>query len=269
MNKILVILSITLFSFSGYSQKMIGYLGQRVIVGGNFHVMPALGISGDYYVKSFGNELDEYKTLANYEYLWNKRNEFYIGYVISKVTVVKLNYSYFKSGFLNRLYRNYPLDNIDLYYSMKSKSLGVDFEFYFNKDLPATIGLYYQLGVNFVNSKLVDEGGVLYGEDGIFSQQFGMDFKDPGYKVTELYISNGFGKRFLIAKDNLFLNIGAHFSFSPKAFVETSQESWQDDTGTFESKGYEKIDEEAFQGTKHRTRGVMSTDVYVGLNLLF
>lgn len=280
MRKTILLLSILVGSLLGFAQEINGYLGMRHSLGFDTHLMPALQVTGGYKQSNYGNSKSEMS--GSNKIFWNVRNDFFYTYNLTRVTVLKVSFSSFKTGFSKDYSyqdNNYDYKYFVLPYSIKGSSIGAEFQFYFNRDMPAPIGFYYSLGLNITRSKLVDKENSIYGKEGKLYEVYGIDFTDPEYSFTEPYITTGFGKKYIVAKDKLLLNMGFNFSFAPAVIVnlipEKEEENYEGYSSynpvyyTDEPKGFGEIDDNALDGTKERTRGLMSTDFYFGLSWMF
>lgn len=89
---------------------------------------------------------------------------------------------------------------------LKSTMIGCKFTLFTQKKYPIPKGLYINMGLYLINTKIIDKDNV-YGENGAFSQN-GYIVEDPEFSQMHQLISFGIGKRVVLAKDRFILDYG-------------------------------------------------------------
>jgi hypothetical protein len=190
-----VLLSFLLFGFwiGAESKKPKGYLGKRAMLGVCFRTIPAMG-----WVSGVSNA--RYRDGATEGVIINTQYEFNLGYAISRRSIFKLTNSYSRTAFS---YEDFDKATM----SLKVKTLGFQWECFLGNKLPAPLGAYFQFGAIVATARIQDRFGYFYGENGVTSKKYGFVFTDPNYLITMYGLSIGFGRKRLIFKDRVLLNL--------------------------------------------------------------
>jgi hypothetical protein len=280
MKKIIIIAAFfSSFLSTVSAQKTSGYLGKRILLGGEIGYGPVLNLPSEITnMKYRDNSGKEAKFLSS-----NLKIGAKLGYVISRRSVLMLNYNHFRTGFYIRIDTyDYP----DNYFttsgeerftypvSLSNNEFNGTIEFSFDKNLPAQMGKYYSLGLSILQTKQKDFDNILYGTNGKISQQIGLNLSDPKYTHIKPYITTGFGNRQTIA-GKVVLDFGFRASFNA-SFIKgalnlddknsTDEKYFIEDENESETESIAReFDFYTKKGMDKRIQNFMSFNLYIGI----
>lgn len=203
MNKFIFSLIFITACSSTFAQNFGGYLGKRFSIG--LDLDPSTqGLAKSMY-RSFllhKGKLFESSRL-------NTRLGINVDYAYSKSSTVSFCISKFNDNITTKFFLpiGYPAPSFEGVNQLKSTMIGFKYNIFLAKGYPAPVGSYINFGIYLVHTKVVDKDKLIYGEDGLFSQN-GYLVQDPEFYQVHGLISVGVGKRIILAKDRFLLDYG-------------------------------------------------------------
>jgi hypothetical protein len=196
--KIGILVISTLISILGYSQKAPGYLGNRLSLGGNFQISPAL--VGPNKNENKGFLKFNTQVGASLEFVTNRNSSILAHYQIYDT----------KKEYDNFILQNgvgFPIAIDDLFAKLKVTSFAVEFRRYSNSIAP--YGLYTGIGLSYKMIDLI--------QPPILRNQFGTNIpkNDSPYSLISLGITVGKQRIYfnrLIVSTGVSINIPLEFS---------------------------------------------------------